>query len=210
MRDMMKWFISLLVLIFALHSNAESQSFDFEDEKGINHILVILDAPLEFISGKGDGVSGFISYDPTRPQDVTGSIHLTVDSIELNNSPMTKNMYGKKWLNAKEHPEISFVFSSFIPSSSTDSLVVGKATGVFTFLGVTKEIKVDLSFNYLKDAANKRAGKKQPGDMRDLLVLRSDFNVLLDEYGLVLTPGTLLKVSNEVQAKVNIVGYTAE
>ena len=123
---------------------------------------------------------------------------------------MTKNMYGKKWLNAKEHPEISFVFSSFIPSSSTDSLVAGKATGIFTFLGAAKEIEVDLSFNYLKDAANKRAGKKQPGDMRDLLVLRSDFNVLLDEYGLVLTPGTLLKVSNEVQVKVNIVGYTAE
>ena len=109
----MKWFVSLLVLIFALHSNAEPQPFDFEDEKGINHILVILDAPLEFISGKGDGVSGFISYDPTRPQDVTGSIHLTVDSIELNNSPMTKNMYGKKWLNAKEHPEISFVFFKY-------------------------------------------------------------------------------------------------
>ena len=59
----------------------------------------------------------------------------------------------------KEHPEISFVFSSFIPSSSTDSLVVGKATGIFTFLGVAKEIEVDMSFNYLKDAANKRAVK---------------------------------------------------
>ena len=29
----MKWFVSLLVLIFALHSNAEPQPFDFEDEK---------------------------------------------------------------------------------------------------------------------------------------------------------------------------------
>ena len=207
---MMKWFISLLVLFFTFYSKAESQLFDFEDEKGINHILVILDAPLEFISGKGDGVSGFISYDPARPREVTGSIHLTVDSIELNNSPMTKNMYGKKWLNAKEYPEISFVFSSFTPSSINGTLVKGKALGVFTFLGVAKKVEVDLSFNYLKDAANKRAGKKQPGDMRDLLVLRSDFVVLLDEYGLALTPGTLLKVSNEVQVKVNIVGYTAE
>ena len=72
----------------------------------------------------------------------------------------------EKVVECKEHPEISFVFSSFIPSSSTDSLVAGKATGIFTFLGVAKEIEVDLSFNYLKDAANKRAGKKQPGDMR--------------------------------------------
>ena len=46
--------------------------------------------------------------------------------------------------------------------------------------------------------------------MRDLLVLRSDFAVLLDEYGLDLNPGTRLKVSNEVQVKVNLVGYTEE
>ena len=85
-----------------------------------------------------------------------------------------------------------------------------KSIRSFYFLGVAKKVEVDLSFNYLKDAANKRAGKKQPGDMRDLLVLRSDFIVLLDEYGLALTPGTLLKVSNEVQVKVNIVGYTAD
>ena len=38
MRDMMKWFISLLVLIFALQSDAESQSFDFEDEGNKSHI----------------------------------------------------------------------------------------------------------------------------------------------------------------------------
>ena len=67
-----------------------------------------------------------------------------------------------------------------------------------------------MSLNYLKDAANKRAGKKKPGDMRDLLVLRSDFAVLLDDYGLNLNPGTRLKVSNEVQVKVNLVGYTEE
>ena len=52
--------------------------------------------------------------------------------------------------------------------------------------------------------------KKKPGDMRDLLVLRSDFVILLDEYGLNLSPPTRLKVSNEVQVKVNLVGYTQE
>ena len=73
----MRSFISLLILISATYVNAASQSFDFEDEKGINHILVILDAPLEFISGKGDGVSGFISYDPISPKAVSYT-HLTL------------------------------------------------------------------------------------------------------------------------------------
>ena len=53
--------VSLVVLMQAVMA---SQVFDFEDEKGINHVLVILDAPLEFISGKGEGLSGLVSYDP--------------------------------------------------------------------------------------------------------------------------------------------------
>ena len=165
---------------------------------------------MEFISGKGEGVSGFVSYDPANPKGTSGSIHLQVDSIELNNHLMTKNMYGKRWLNAKENPEISFELSSFKPIKSDGSFVQGIAEGSFSFLGTTKTIQIDVSFNYLKDAANKRAGKKKPGDMRDLLVLRSDFVILLDEYGLNLSPPTRLKVSNEVQVKVNLVGYTQE
>ena len=210
MRYREKCFVLCLSIIVAINAGAKSQSFDFEDEKGINHVLVILDAPLEFISGKGEGVSGFVSYDPANPKGTSGSIHLQVDSIELNNHLMTKNMYGKRWLNAKENPEISFELLSFKPIKSDGSFVQGIAEGSFSFLGTTKTIQIDVSFNYLKDAANKRAGKKKPGDMRDLLVLRSDFVILLDEYGLNLSPPTRLKVSNEVQVKVNLVGYTQE
>lgn len=119
-------------------------------------------------------------------------------------------MYGKRWLNATEHPEISFSLSSFEPREEEGSLVRGEATGAFSFLGVTKEITVPVSFNYLKDAANQRAGKKIQGDERDLLVLRSNFTILLDEYGLNLPPPARLKVANEVQIKVNVVGYTEQ
>ena len=211
MRVREKCFVLCLSIIVVINAGAKSQSFDFEDEKGINHVLVILDAPLEFISGKGEGVSGFVSYDPENPKETSGSIHLQVDSIELNNHLMSKNaVNGKRWLNEKEHPEISFILSSFKPKKSDGSFVQGIAEGSFSFLGTTKTIEIDVSFNYLKDAANKRAGKKKPGDMRDLLVLRSDFVILLDEYGLNLSPPTRLKVSNEVQVKVNLVGYTQE
>ena len=61
--------------------------------------------------------------------------------------------------------------NSFGAEEEEGSLVRGEATGSFSFLGVTKEITVPVSFNYLEDAANKRAGKKKPGDKRDLLVL---------------------------------------
>jgi polyisoprenoid-binding protein YceI len=199
-----------LLLVSVCEVSAASQSFDFEDEKGINHVLVILDAPLEFISGKGEGVSGFVSYDPAAPEATTGSIILTVDSIELNNYQMSQNMMGKRWLNAKAHPEITFELESFKVKKREGSLVSGTAHGDFTFLGTTRSIEVPVSFNYFKDAANQRAGRKQAGDERDLLVLRSAFTVLLDEYGLDLAKPLRLKVANEVQVKVNIVGYTAE
>lgn len=206
----MKWGMVTVSLVVLMQAGMASQVFDFEDEKGINHVLVILDAPLEFISGKGEGLSGLVSYDPEAPQATEGSLRLQVDSIELNNHLMTKNMYGKRWLNSAEHPEILFLLNSFEPREEEGSLVRGEATGSFSFLGVTKEITVPVSFNYLEDAANKRAGKKKPGDKRDLLVLRSNFTILLDEYGLDLSPPTRLKVSNEVQVKVNVVGYTEQ
>ena len=43
-----------------------------------------------------------------------------------------------------------------------------------------------------------------------ILLEINDFVILLDEYGLNLSPPTRLKVSNEVQVKVNLVGYTQE
>ena len=49
-----------------MQASMASQVFDFEDEEST--VLVILDAPLEFISGKGEGLSGFVSYDPKAPQ----------------------------------------------------------------------------------------------------------------------------------------------
>ena len=60
----MKWRVGIVSLVLFMQASMASQVFDFEDEKGINHVLVILDAPLEFISGKGEGLSGFVSYDP--------------------------------------------------------------------------------------------------------------------------------------------------
>jgi hypothetical protein len=56
-RTHMKWGIGILSLAMLMQAGIASQVFDFEDEKGINHVLVILDAPLEFISGKGEGLS---------------------------------------------------------------------------------------------------------------------------------------------------------
>ena len=104
----MKWRVGIVSLVLFMQASIASQVFDFEDEKGINHVLVILDAPLEFISGKGEGLSGFVSYDPEAPQATTGSLHLQVDSIELNNHLMTKNMYGKRWLNGRASENFIF------------------------------------------------------------------------------------------------------
>ena len=74
-------------------------------------------------------------------------------------------------------------------------MVRGEATGSFSFLGVTKEITVPVSFNYLKMRLISGLERKKPDDKRDLLVLRSNFTILLDEYGLDLSPPTRLKVS---------------
>lgn len=96
----------------SLWLNATTQSFDFEDPKGINHVVFMLDAPLEFISGSGDGISGIIDFDAATPENTTGEIILCTQSLNVPNEKMTEIMLGNKWLKAEINTDIRFSFDS--------------------------------------------------------------------------------------------------
>ena len=91
---------------------AAMSDFDFNDPKGVNTIRFTLDAPLETISGTGNGVSGTVSFDPKSPEKTTGSIILKTESLKVPNGKMLDHMLGKGWLNAGKYSEIKFELSS--------------------------------------------------------------------------------------------------
>ena len=205
-------FYKILILSFlfaaAFDLNAAPKSFDFKDPKGVNHVMFMLDAPLEFISGNGNDIYGMVEYDKEFPEKTNGEIRLAVSSLSVSSQKMTNVMKGKKWLNLAKNKEIYFKFDAIKVNKKEDAVVHADATGVLTLMGVSKEVTAPVRITLAEGVAGKRSNSKT--DTRDLLVVRSDFEIKLDEFGLILNAATKLKVANDVQIKVVIAGYEVE
>ena len=187
---------------------AAPKLFDFKDPKGVNHVMFMLDAPLEFISGNGNDIYGMVSFDKDHPEKTNGEIRLAVSSLSVPSQKMTDVMKGKKWLNLAKNKEIYFKFDSIKVNKEEDALIHADATGVLTLMGISKEVTAPVRIALAEGAAGKRSNSKT--DTRDLLVVRSDFDIKLDTFGLILNAATRLKVANDVQIKVVIAGYEVE
>ena len=205
-------FYRLLTLSFLFTAsfdlNAAPKSFDFKDPKGVNHVMFMLDAPLEFISGNGNDIYGMVEFDKEHPEKTNGEIRLAVSSLSVSSQKMTNVMKGKKWLNLAKNKEIYFKFNSIKVNKEEDAVVHADATGVLTLMGISKEVTAPVRITLAEGVAGKRSNSKT--DTRDLLVVRSDFDIKLDTFGLILNAATKLKVANDVQIKVVIAGYEVE
>lgn len=201
---MRKVFTSLLtlVLISTVSLQAKAKTFDFDDPKGVNSVSFTLDAPLEQINGSGKGVTGKVSFDPENPEATSGSIVIATDSLTVTNDTMREHMLGEGWLDAKNHPKITFVAKSMSKVESTDKGISAHLTGSFTLKGVTKEIVVPVTLTYLPGMLSARTNGKADGD---LLVIRSNFSINRSEF--VIKPGDNTdKVAEEIELRLAIAG----
>ena len=87
-------------------------------------------------------------------------------------------------------------------------MVHADATGILTLMGVSKLVTAPVTITLAEGVAGKRSNSKT--DKRDLLVVRSNFEIQLDKFGLILNAATKLKVANDVQIKVVMAGYEIE
>lgn len=193
------------LLMVASALQAAPKLFDFKDPKGVNHVMFMLDAPLEFISGNGNDIYGIVEFDKEHPGKTKGEIVLAVSSLSVSSEKMTNVMKGKKWLNLAKNKEIRFKFNSIQVNKEADGVVHADVTGVLTLMGVSKLVTAPVTITLAEGVAGKRSNSKT--DKRDLLVVRSDFEIQLDTFGLILNAATKLKVANDVQIKVVIAGY---
>jgi polyisoprenoid-binding protein YceI len=170
------------LILAALGSSAYAATvFDFEDPKGVNNIRFDLDAPLEAISGTGNGISGSITFDIENPAATTGRIVLQTASLMVPNRSMRDHLLGENWLNAEANPEIVFEAVTVEVKAHNDNRIDTHVTGNLTLNGVTREITVPVSFTHLPDRLSDRSGGRMQGD---LLVVRSQFTVNRSDYNI--------------------------
>ena len=194
---------ALILAIATLGLTAiQAESFDFKDPKGVNNVRFTLDAPLESTSGTASGISGTVEFDPAHPENTSGTITLETNTLMVPNSMMRDHLLGENWMNAEKYPEITFETTGAETEQSDDNVFELAVTGKLTVKGITKEITVPVTLNYLPGKLADRTGGKLQGD---LLVLRTSFTITRSDFG--INAGQYEdKVSDEIALKLSIAG----
>lgn len=195
-------FITILASVaFTVAAVAAPQTFDFKDPKGVNNAVFKLDAPLEAINGSANGISGTVTFDPEKPADTKGKIIVTSQSLTVPNAMMNGHLHSPMWLDAAKFPEITFEAKELKNVKTTGDSTTADAVGDFTIHGVTKEIAIPVKLAYLKD----KLGQRVPNLKGDLLVIRSNFKIKRNDFG--INPGAPTdKVSDEIDLTLSIAG----
>lgn len=195
--------LPLLVATLGLSAQAAPLTFDFKDPKGVNNVQFSLDAPLESITGTGTGISGSVTFDPAQPAATKGKIILDTKSLTVGNPMMADHLRGGNWLDVANHPAITFEAVSLTNVRTQGNVVNAEVAGKLTVKGVTKDIKVPVSFTHLPDKLGARVN--DPKVKGDLLVLRASFTINRADFG--IQPGKNTdKVAETIQLSLSIAG----
>ncbi len=198
-----RFLLSAALGLSALATQAAPLAFDFADPKGVNNVQFSLDAPLEAITGNGNGVAGTIMFNPQNPAATRGRITLTTASLTVGNPVMREHLQGKDWLDAGQHPEIIFEANGAENVRTEGGRIVADVKGRLTVKGVTRDVVVPVSFSHLPDKLGARVG--DPKVKGDLLVVRATFAINRSDFG--IQPGQMTdKVAEQIQLSLSLAG----
>ncbi len=196
--------LALAALASASLAFAAPTTFDFKDPKGVNAIQFSLDSVLEPIAGTASGISGSVSFDAADVAATRGAIVVEAKSLKVPNSNMTGHLVSPGWIDAPGHPEIRFEFAKLDDvKPAGDRRWSAVANGKFTLRGVTRDVSIPVTLNFLPGQAGQRINKPEQGG--DLLVVRGAFEIARADYG--IKPGQNEdKVAPIVQLSFAVVG----
>ena len=183
-------------------SRGQAAEFDFDDPKGVNSMVFVLDSTLEPIMGLANSISGTVEFDPAQPEKMSGTIKVAAKSVKTSNKKMNEYLHGRDWLNVKKFKSIDFAIKSVTVDSKPEKDVFELTiTGDFTLHGVTKELSVPVKVSYLPD----KLGDRIRGKPGDLLVLRSQFSINRKDFG-IKKGMSGVTVAEEIEIRISMVG----
>ncbi len=170
----------LSLVLFAPSAMAEEYVFDSSHTRvqyRISH-LGFSDMP-----GMFSNIKGTLNFDPTMPEQSTVEAVINASDVTMNNTVLDGKLKGKDFFNVAKFPTITFNSTNVIREGSAKGSVEGKVT----FLGVTRPVTLDVTFN--KKAFSKYAGSDVVGFTAYTKINRSDFGMkyLLPDVGDTVT-----------------------
>ncbi|GAB4298486.1 MAG: hypothetical protein Kow0098_23770 [Ignavibacteriaceae bacterium] len=201
-------FISILSFLLTVSVFAQS-GFKADATDNRNQASFISDAPFEKIVGVANGLEANVMLDINNiTNNPKGMVKVPVDKIKTGIDLRDEHLRSKDWLYADKYPAALFELIS-IENSNSNSLSNGKKTdvklkGKFSVHGVTNEVIVPATLTYFKE--NEMTKSKMPGN---LLVVNTEFNIKLSDYGIRIPDMVVGKVNDEVKITANFVASDA-
>jgi polyisoprenoid-binding protein YceI len=179
-----------LVAAASFAAMQSSNTFSFQDPKGVNTVSFKLDGALEPFVGFANKVSGEITFDPSKPEATRGEIIVDVKSMTVGNARMADKMINSSdFLDVAKYPTINFKIVEIKNAKKGKAVKVGDVTadgfytaivvGDFTMKGKTQRITVPGSITYFKNGQELRGG----GAKGDLAMVRAKFSFNRLDFG---------------------------
>jgi polyisoprenoid-binding protein YceI len=176
---------------------------------GISRIAFTSDAPLETIDGVSTTTTGTFSVDVSNPsRGLTGTVQIPVNTLRTGNDMRDEHLRGDNWFDAAHNPNISLEIQStdIAVALTPGAAVTGHLRARLTMHGVTRDVNVPVTAR-LVPLSNEHQGMQQFGINADMLRVQSEFRVNLSDYNISLMAPLRLKVSNEIQIRVNVTAF---
>ena len=106
-------------------------------------VFKITDMGYAHIVGWFTGVAGQLTFDPADVTKSTLNVTIKTASIDTHFAQRNKDLMSPDFLNVAEFPEMTFKSTSIEKTGDKE----GKVTGELTLLGVTKPVRMDVTFN---------------------------------------------------------------
>lgn len=121
--------------------------------------------------GRFNKFDATLDFDPNKPEASKLNVVIQAASLDVNQPDFEESLRGPEWFDTAKHPEIRFTSTAIEVTGKT----TGRVTGDLTFLGRTKPVTLDVTFN--GGAANFITGKFTLGFQATATVKRTEFGM---------------------------------
>lgn len=166
-------------------ASSGEKTFKLNDEVAEPLLKFNSTAPLEDIEGTVDqnaDPESTVKFDPSDIEATTGSVKFKVADIKTGIDLRDEHLQGSDWLDAENHPYISFALTKvknveIIESKSGRSVAKGIAVGEYSMHGHTNRIEAPIKITHLEESSATQ--KRAPGD---LFYVEGQFEVALADF----------------------------
>jgi len=169
------------------------------------------DAPLETFVGTSalEGIQGTLSGDPTRPQDVKGSVKVDMNRVTTGIEKRDADMRGKNYLDTEVEGNrwVTFevrrvdIAGPLEPGKET----AAKVHGVLTIKQKAADVMADSTVMYIKLTPEQVEQQRRFGFTNDNIKVKSKLSSTFTAHGMQVPQLLFLKVANDIQMLADLV-----